>query len=129
MSDHEQLGFFEGDQMREAAEAFHTANPKLWDLFVRFCWATIQAGHQHYSVNAIFERIRWETDVGEQGAPGQAFKINNNHRAFYARRFMRVFPEHDGFFRTREQRPMAEEPATGGELGPGEFPEERRDVA
>jgi hypothetical protein len=29
------------------------------------------------------------------------FKINNNHRAYYARLWMREHPQYDGFFRTR----------------------------
>lgn len=128
MEQRQQLGFFDGDartrgdQMREAAEAFHAAHPEVWDLFVRFTFEAIESGHRHYSVNAIFERIRWESDVGAQGAPGGAFRINNNHRAFYSRRFMRVFPRHAGFFRTREQRSNHQRPAAGGELGPADFP-------
>ncbi len=54
----------------------------------------IDKGFKHYSVNAIFERIRWEIDAGGDGI--STFKLNNNYRAFYARRFHRMYPEHDG---------------------------------
>ena len=44
------------------------------------------------------ERIRWETAI-QTSDPH--LKINNNHRAYYARLWMKRNPEHKGFFRTR----------------------------
>tara|TARA_R100000406_G_scaffold94872_1_gene87721 strand:+ start:364 stop:714 length:351 start_codon:yes stop_codon:yes gene_type:complete len=89
------------DEMREQCSAFHEKNPMVWRYFVRFTKIMIDKGFKHYSVNAIFERIRWEIDAGGDGI--STFKLNNNYRAFYARRFHRMYPQHDGFFRTREQ--------------------------
>ena len=89
------------DEMREQVAAFHRQHPEIWDLFVRFTFEMINRGYTHYSVNAVFERIRWEIDAGGDGT--HAFKLNNNYRAFYSRRFMRMYPQHDGFFRTRQQ--------------------------
>ena len=89
------------DEMRKQVTAFHKNNPEVWDLFCTFTFQVINKGFNNYSVNAIFERIRWEKDVGGDGLT--EFKLNNNYRAFYARRFMKMHPEHDGFFRTRKQ--------------------------
>lgn len=78
---------------------FHKENPHVWELFVRFTNHAIEAGYTNYSAYAVFERIRWHTEVETKGDP---FKVNNNHRPYYARYFHHCFPEHDGFFRTRE---------------------------
>lgn len=82
----------------------------------------INAGFKHYSVNGIFERIRWETDVWATG-PDQ-FKIGNNHRPFYARRWMDHNPEYSGFFRIRYQSSKLEAAFNASELGPLDFPYE-----
>lgn len=107
------------EEMREQCQAFHNAHPEVWQLFVHFTCTMIRKGYPNYSVNAIFERIRWEKDEGGNGE--DQFKLNNNYRAFYARRFMRMYPKHEGFFRTRElksvDRPATELP----ELTPSYF--------
>lgn len=109
------------EEMRAACIAFHKANPRVWVLFVQFTFDRINRGFANYSVNAVFERIRWETDQARVD-PAQAFKLNNNHRPFYARAFMTRFPQApEGFFRTRTQTSKAS-PATGlPELGPQDF--------
>ena len=107
------------DEMAEQCTAFHERHPEVWDLFVQFTNEMIQKGFRNYSVNAIFERIRWEKDAGGDGT--SSFKLNNNYRALYARRFMRMYPEHQGFFRTREQT-SEDMPATGlCELTPADY--------
>jgi len=89
------------DEMREQVIAFHKEHPDVWELFVQFTMEKIEQGYNNYSVNAIFERIRWEKDAGGDGVT--TFKLNNNYRAFYSRRFMRMYTDHSGFFRTRQQ--------------------------
>ena len=109
------------EQMRAEAIAFHREHPIVWALFKRFTFDRIERGFAHYSVNAIFERIRWETDQARVD-PALEFKLNNNHRAFYARAFMRRYPQHDGFFRTRFQTSQTAPGSTLPPLGPGDFP-------
>jgi len=89
------------DSLKHKWWAWHKKNPHVWDLFQKFTFQAINAGRSRYSVNAIFERIRWHTDIETQGDP---FKISNNHRAYYARYFHVMYPKHDGFFRTSELR-------------------------
>jgi hypothetical protein len=107
------------DEMREQVKAFHEKHPEVWDMFVRFTADIRNRGFKNYSVYAIFERIRWEKDVGGDGVT--MFKLNNNYRPFYARAYMKKFPEAEGFFRTREQtssnRPASDLP----ELTPEHF--------
>ena len=89
------------EEMREQVSAFHGNHPKVWRLFCEFTFEMMDRGYSHYSVNAVFERIRWEIDAGGDGTA--SFKLNNNYRAFYSRRFMNTYPKYAGFFRTREQ--------------------------
>ena len=80
---------------------FHQDNPHVYELFERFAFQAIQAGFKNYSANAVFERIRWHTDIETQGS---GFKLSNNHRAYYARYFHTRNPDYDGFFRTKQTR-------------------------
>lgn len=109
------------EEMRQQVSAFHREHPDVWELFVSFTNQMIDKGYQHYSVNAIFERIRWEKDVGGDGV--NSFKLNNNYRAFYARRFMKMYPKHEGFFRTREQTSLRNAASGLLVLGPADYEE------
>lgn len=104
------------DEMREQVQAFHAEHPEVWRLFCQFTFQMINRGYAAYSVNAIFERIRWEMDAGGDGIT--TFKLNNNYRAFYSRRFMAMYPKHEGFFRTRVQTSEAAPPTYLPELSP-----------
>jgi hypothetical protein len=108
------------DEMRDAVMSFHAQHPMVWNLFDRFTWDRINRGFKNYSVNAIFERIRWETD---QAQTKRDFKLNNNYRAFYARAWMKANPEYDGFFRTRVQTSKEDMPVNRPELTPQDYGE------
>jgi hypothetical protein len=108
------------DEMREQVSVFHSEHPEVWDLFVRFTMDRINKGFTNYSAKAIFERIRWEVD--SVGADGKLeFKLNNNWPSFYARRFMRMYPQHDGFFRTRRQTSEEDHPTKMSPLTPRDY--------
>lgn len=112
------------EELREDVLRFHGQHPKVWVLFKKFTLERVSRGFQHYSVNAIFERIRWETDQAIVDGKS-TFKLNNNYRPFYARAFMRKHPEHEGFFRTRHQLSHDTEAVGLPPLTPLDFPEER----
>lgn len=84
--------------LKEKFESFDAANPAHWTLFKRFALEAIAAGKKHLSVSLITERIRWEAVVNTTLTD---YQVDNNHRAFYARKFHAEFPQYDGFFRTR----------------------------
>tara|TARA_Y100000593_G_scaffold93896_1_gene190465 strand:+ start:451 stop:852 length:402 start_codon:yes stop_codon:yes gene_type:complete len=90
---------------------YDAENPHVWELFKRFTFEAIRAGHGNFSAAGIAERIRWETMISTTPINGDAFKLSNNHNAFYARKFHDHFPEHDGFFRTRKSVADKKEPA------------------
>ena len=81
---------------------FHRANPHVYMLLRRFTWEIKQAGHKHYSMDAVYHRVRWHMQIDTIG--DLDFKLNNNHTSYYARMIMRREPALEGFFRTRELR-------------------------
>jgi hypothetical protein len=88
------------EERRAKAQQFHWDHPEVWDLFVKFTLEKINAGFSHYSVRGIWHRIRWETPAGDDGVV--RFKLGDHHAKFYGRRFMKMYPQHEGFFRKRE---------------------------
>ena len=107
------------EELRSQCTAFHRKHPQVWDLFVKFSFEMISRGYRNYSVNAVFERIRWEIDAGGDGT--STFKLNNNYRAFYSRRFMRTYPQFDGFYRIRRQASEDAGATNLPELGPSDY--------
>lgn len=100
------------DEMLDEYIKFDAEHPIVWKLFVQFTLESVGRGFKQYSVNAIFERIRWKTD--QPNTEGKTtFKLSNNHRPFYARRFMKDYPQHGEFFVLHEQT-SRQQPATKG---------------
>ena len=62
---------------------FHREHPEIWVLIQQFALEKAAIGYANYSINGVFERVRWETHV----AGGAEYKMPNNHRPFYARLF------------------------------------------
>jgi len=108
------------DEMREQVSAFHSGHPEVWDLFVRFTEEKINRGFKHYSARGIFHRIRWETELPFY-EKGRDFKINDHYSPFYARRFHRMYPQHQGFFRTRRQTSQEDYPTQMSPLTPRDY--------
>lgn len=98
------------EEMRKQARDFHVAHPQVWRMFVKYAHQMADKGYQNYSAIAVMERIRWETDLGNDGIT--KFKICNNHTSFYGRWYMKAYPQMEGFFRVRTQK-SHEAPANG----------------
>lgn len=77
---------------------FHFTNARVWSLFQTFAYQALDAGHSRYSSDAILHRIRWHVTVETKG---DAFKINNNHSAYYGRLFAKTYPN-IALFETRK---------------------------
>lgn len=80
---------------------YHENNPQIYEMFKRFALEKIRNGASHLGSKMIMERIRWESPVMANGDP---FKVNNRMTPFYARLFMKEFPEHEGIFATRKAK-------------------------
>jgi hypothetical protein len=91
------------DELQEQFEKFDSEHPEVWTLFLDFVQELKSRGFKTYSVYSIFERIRWHTDLPSYRGRS-TFKLNNNHRPFYARKYQEEFPEDAEFFRIRPQK-------------------------
>ncbi len=80
---------------------FHRANPEVYLTLVRLAGFSKKCGATTIGIGALFERLRWEMQLKTDGGE---FKLNNNHRAFYARMLMENEPELSGLFALRKQR-------------------------
>ena len=85
---------------RERFEAFNAANPEVYGMLIEMALRLKRAGMRRYGIGALFEVLRYRSDV--ETASADSFKLNNDLRAFYARKIMDEVVELDGFFRTRE---------------------------
>ena len=115
------------EEMREQVFAFHKKHPEVWNLFVQFTKEKAEKGFTNYSARGIFHRIRWETDKPDY-QEGCEFKLNDHHSPFYARAFMKKFPEHEGFFRTRKQTSEDKEATYMPEMSPQDYEYEGEDA-
>ena len=77
-------------------------NPWLLPKLAEMSLELKRLGHVRYSMKGIFEALRWET---RHSTNDFGLKINNNYTAFAARDLMQLYPELDGFFALREQKP------------------------
>ncbi len=93
------------DRLQLEFERFDADNPEVWQLFCRFAREAIASGLKRFSADAIQHRIRWHVAIETRGGGG--FKLNDHLTCFYARKFVRLFPEHRGFFETRQRRERA----------------------
>ena len=91
-------------ELKIKTQEFHAKHPEVWVLFERFSLQLIKRGFKHYSARGVWHRIRWETATPRyMEKDDQGFKLGNNHTPFYARAFMKRYPEYGEFFRTRYQ--------------------------
>ena len=86
-----------GDRFRR----FHAQNPAVYREIVRAARFLKSRGFRHGGMKAIFERIRWHWAVSTRG---DAYKLNNDYTAHYARLIMDREPDLAGFFRVRRLR-------------------------
>lgn len=94
-----QGGLFDrNEKLIREFEAFHAANPHVYDLVVKFTDIVRARGFKTYAIATIYERVRWHMDVD---TTGDEFKLNNNHRAFYARMLIMERPELRSFLGLR----------------------------
>jgi hypothetical protein len=87
-----------------AFREFNTANPIVYRKLVEFALQARATGRKHFGMKALFERLRWWSQVETRG---DEYKLNNNYTAFYARMLMDRNPELGGFFELR--RSVADE--------------------
>lgn len=77
---------------------FHSENPHVFGLFVRFAEEARAAGRKRIGAKAIAERIRWSVSVETRG---DGFKLNNIFVSRYARLIAKERPDLAELFETR----------------------------
>jgi hypothetical protein len=86
--------------LRAAAEKWMDENPEAMRLFRRFASQMLAAG-KRFGIGQLTERVRWECALKTRGEP---FKVNNNFRAYIARRLIRENPRYAGLIEVRYAR-------------------------
>ena len=86
---------------QDAFDAYDTENPAIYVKLAEFALQAHHAGATHIGIGMLYERLRWYTKVE---ARDDTYKVNNNYRAFYARKLMRDFPVLEGIFETRTSK-------------------------
>lgn len=79
---------------------FHAANPAVYTELVRLARDLRERGSTKIGISMLFEVLRWRS---MRTASADEFKLNNNHRAFYARLIMEREPDLRGYFDLRAQ--------------------------
>lgn len=99
--------FVPQSKLEQAFWQFHLDNPRIYDLLVTFArrYREQHGADAVIGVDLLFERVRWELAIETADALG--FKLNNNHRAFYARLIMDNNEDLRDVFRLRKQRIQA----------------------
>lgn len=99
----DQQFFFFGDEhsLRDSFERFDRDNPAVYRELVELCrkWQERRPGRR-CGIGMLFEVARWTLTLHTRGEP---LKLNNNYRAFYARKLMDEHPEFEGLFELRRQ--------------------------
>lgn len=90
-----------GQQIYDRWKDWHEANPRFWNLFVKFTFDLIHAGHQHGSADMICHRIRWESAL--ELSSNEPVRVNNDYTSLWSRLFANQYPQHSEFFRKRRR--------------------------
>jgi hypothetical protein len=80
---------------------YHRDHPTVFAEFAKRAVQMRAAGRQRYSQWTIVQAIRWHHDLRSH----EAFKINNDFIALYARLMIHEHPEFAKFFELRSMKP------------------------
>ena len=80
-----------------ATEQWVKKYPEVYEMFRRFTQEAMARGRS-FGIGLIAERVRWECFF----LYDEEYKINNNYRAYIARRLLREFPKLSDFIKFRE---------------------------
>ena len=93
------LAGYSDTRLRREFMTFHLANPRVYELLVYFARQAKASKRDTYSIDAVYQRVRWHVDIETRSTDG--WKLNDHHRAYYSRLIMEQENDLAGFFRTR----------------------------
>lgn len=100
--------YHDGMSIEERFQAFHEANPHVYHALRKMALDLRRRGFRRYGIKALFEVLRFNHAIQTNG---DAYKLNNNYTALYARLLMEREPHLRGFFETRKRVSAAMEAA------------------
>jgi len=83
----------------QAWHHFHTNNPKVFQEICKYADKMAKT-RTHYSIETIIHVLRYHRDIDTVSE--DHYKINNNHKVFYSRLYMRL-RDLEGFFSVKEE--------------------------
>jgi hypothetical protein len=89
---------------KAAFRKFHKDNPQVWSMFRGKTSRLVKIGHTKFSQRMIWESIRHDS---MQVTTDDKFKLNDHHLIYYAKAYLKKYPE-DGevfSFRPRKKSP------------------------
>lgn len=86
----------------QRAAEFHVENPDVYRLLVHYARQAQGYGRTRIGIELLWNRMRWDYMVTTQH--GDDFKLNQNYKAWYARRIMEREPDLKGIFEIRSRR-------------------------
>lgn len=92
------------DRLQRDFEAFHHANPEVYDRLVKLARAYLEAGKTHEGIGHLWEIMRWQFWFETRRGEHELYRLNNNWRSRYARLIMEREPDLAQFFETRRLR-------------------------
>jgi hypothetical protein len=90
--------------IEETFNQFDKDNPEIYQHFVFFALQWIKSGAKKISSKQVIGRIRWFLDVETKGEAARTWKINDITTAYYSRKFIQEYPEHETKFEFRRLR-------------------------
>lgn len=85
---------------RGRAAAFDAENPEVYGLLVRYARQATAAGVGRIGIELLWNRMRWDRTMQPE-SPEADFKLNQNYKAWYARRIMAREADLADIFETR----------------------------
>ena len=70
--------------IRERFEAFHSANPQVYEILLKMTWDLHRKGKRRVGIKMLWEVVRWQVETGELVTTNQ-FRLNNVFTSRYAR--------------------------------------------
>lgn len=93
------------DDLQAWFEAYHAANPHVYEAFCEMAREIRAQGHRRYGAKTIMERLRWESPARY---PDKAFKLGNNVKDRCSARYARLLVSEDSSFASFfELRPVS----------------------
>jgi hypothetical protein len=104
-------------KLEKAFWKFHDSHPGVYTKLVELArlWKS-KRGVERLGIATLYEACRWTIAISGLDLCG--IKLNNNHRAYYARLIMEREPDLVDFFQLRQQRRQASIGPKGSTLEP-----------